>query len=471
MGNQLALCCKDHNQAEGTEINRIKLDQKQTCEKLEEHIDKAKANQIFKEDNHSQYIQTKSEEIFDNNAKLIGIVPSADKKEIESNTDYGDGQLEKALEYQERYSSLYQSYVPKAVLTEESKNPRTSLKNGENEAFAAEAQIQLDNVFLKQFFVNSEDFEDVELEKFMGQRVIETRRKHGNLQDDPYLKNHFDKINHDGKIQLNIPPVYIDKLRKNEVYKGHWHVNKDAEINSNIQNLKSIMKFNGYGIYVKEDKSVIEGVFRDGELDGPGRVIVSNGDLFKGIYQNGFLNDKGIFIDFAGNAYEGEFKLNIMDGYGEEIFADGSKFSGEYKRNKKNGRGKFIWSDSSFYEGEILDNNLHGKGTYQWASGLKYEGEWFKGVMQGKGILNSGSSDYYEGEFKDNKKHGFGLFWWNENKYYLGFWKDGVQHGHGKFFKLDKINTGNWNKGKFEKHLEKEQIVFPSFNFQKRVTL
>lgn len=503
MGNQLAFCCKTHQKAEGTEINRSNFNdysEEKHREKFSEQIDKTKSSIILKNDEPLEIIKNKSQDIFENTTHFFAVISSNIKKEEQNDfsksnyADFGDEAIEKEQELQARYTSLYQSYVPKAKEKPE--------KNGQ------ENFLEKQSALLKDFFVSAEGSSGNEnLEAFMGENVLVTRRKHGLLKDDAYLKPYFEALassdktynNNKNTTEINtetennhviitattqnnnkknestasgnitLPAVYIDKVRKDEVYSGNWHLTSNIQFTAQTQNLKSIMKFSGLGIHIKQDKSVAEGFFREGELSGPGRVILANGDLFKGLYTNGFLNESGIFVDFSGNIYNGQFKLNIMDGYGEEIFIDNSTFKGEYKRNKKNGKGKFVWADGSFYEGELQDNNLHGKGVYQWASGLKYEGDWARGVMQGKGIFTNNNGEYYEGEFKDNKKDGFGLFWWSEKKYYLGYWQDGVQHGFGKYIKDGKLMIGVWSRGKFDKHLEKEQIKFPNLNFKKRV--
>lgn len=461
MGNQIGLCCRQEAGNEANEINRnIYKDNSYKLGTFEEKIDAAKAfNEPKTTERFNMGIQGKSQEIFQN-AKF----PDMDNYNKEGPEAF---LVQTPMELNEKFSNNVNQYNPK-ISTEK------FVSNGNYNSAPKPEEFTFTHEFLFPYLVNQEDVNDVDLEKFLNDKVRATRRKHGDIREDTYLKNLFLKVNVNDKSQgqIIIPPVYIDRIRRDEIYSGSWKEVKSLEMPvENIQNLKSISKFNGFGTLVKADKSVVEGYFREGELDGPGRIIVANGDLFKGIYQNGFLNDNGVFIDFAGNIYEGKFKLNIMDGYGEERFTDNSYFKGDYKSNKKNGKGKFVWTDGSYYEGELQENSLHGKGTYQWSSGLRYEGEWVKGSMTGRGIITTPNGDYYEGEFKENKKDGFGLFWWNEKKYYLGYWKDGQQHGNGKFFKEGKLMIGYWNRGKFEKHLENEMLKFPpGVHFNKKVS-
>jgi len=462
MGNKLYDCCGE--KLKEAEINRIRLEDSKKLQKFEANVEKSKAHNILKLDPPTEVLETKSQEIFENNqySSVISI-----NQKLRKNSTIEDENKEEEEKIQKQNiictNSFLQNSDKKDVLITDVNTIQPKIYHIIKEKI------------LKEFYVNPNDIYNVNLDSFMNQKVKTTYNKYGDVLEDPYLEEHFKTLLKKDSNCKSFAAVFINKNEKKEIYFGNWEINSDLinleDISQNIENLTSILKFNGFGRFIKDDNSVLEGIFKDGELEGPGRVIISNGDFYKGIYQNGFLNDIGIFLDFAGNLYNGQFQLNRMTGYGEETFVDNSCFKGDYKNDKKNGKGKFTWSDGSYYEGELKDNKLHGKGIYQWASGLRYEGEWFQGAMQGQGMILTKNGQYFEGQFQNNKKEGFGLFWWNDKKYFLGFWQDGVQHGHGKYFKEGKLSIGNWKNGKFEKHLEKEQINFPDFNFHKRVSL
>lgn len=360
-----------------------------------------------------------------------------------------------------------QSY-PNAIETPNQNQAQISETNKRSQVL----KFKADEKLLKEFLVDLKSQNtnnESELNAYMGEKILEKKESISNkeiyTQDfSSYLNQ--SEFRSDDIIEL--PAVYLNKENKTEIYKGSWIVEKREMANDEeIKDLTNYMKFHGYGIFIRSDGNVQEGIFRSGELDGPGKMYAKNGDTFIGNYEKGILNYKGVFIDYAGDIYEGDFRENRMEGKGKEIFIDGSLFTGEYSDNKKNGEGKFVWPDGSCYEGELRDNLFQGYGEYQWSSGLKYKGIWNKGLMEGEGIISTKNGDYYEGDFKNNKKDGFGLFWWNEKKYYLGNWKQGVQHGQGKFFKDGKIMIGRWENGKFIGHLEAEDVKFPQRKFNK----
>ena len=343
--------------------------------------------------------------------------------------------------------------------------------NSENLDTFKKAEFKPNEALISDFLISKSQKENVNLEEFLSEKV--KKAKSSTETSEIYTQDYSSVLNQQefkGDNIVELPPVYTDKEKKSEIYVGSWIIDNKENQDREVKSLNSNMKFHGYGTYIKKDCTVQEGIFRYGELNGPGKTYVNNGDTFIGNYEKGMLNNKGVFVDFAGDVYEGEFKENIMEGMGKETFIDGSAFEGEYKNNKKNGKGKFVWGDDSFYQGELKDNHFHGHGIYEWASGLKYNGQWVKGLMEGEGIITTNNGDYYEGEFKNNKKDGLGLFWWSEKKYYLGYWQLGVQHGDGKFFKEGKLMIGTWLNGKFKSHKTIAEIILPERKFNKPIT-
>ena len=384
----------------------------------------------------------------------------------------GQTRLEPAAPFEEQSREIFEN--PEISDIKNHANDNNNINgnfNSENLDTFQKAEFKPDEALIQNFLVGETPDSEVKLDQFFSERVLAA--KSSKNTNETYTQDYNQVLaspEFNGDNMVTLPPVYVDKENKQEIYKGSWIVdNKDIQ-EGGENNLNSNMKFHGYGTYIKSDKTVQEGIFRHGELDGPGKTYVNNGDTFIGNYEKGMLNNKGVFVDVAGDVYEGEFKDNIMEGQGQETFVDGSAFKGEYKGNKKNGEGKFVWADGSFYLGSLKDNHFHGLGLYEWASGLKYNGQWEKGLMEGEGIITTKNGDYYEGEFKNNKKDGLGLFWWNERKYYLGNWKQGVQHGDGKFFKEGKLMIGTWLNGKFKQHKDMDQVRIPEKTFDKVVT-
>jgi len=427
MGNQLQTCCGDTKDTTN-EISRNRREDE------EESIGRAKGH--LRSVEPAPFIEQKSHEIFENQ----------EISEIKNHVND----------------------TPQGI-----NNINGNFNSESNMDAFRKGEFKADEALISNFLVaKSPDQLDVNLEEFMCDKVLKT--KSSKNVNEIYTQDYTQFLNQPeftGDNIVDLPAVFLDKEKKNEIYKGSWIIDsKEIQEGEEITNLNSNMRFHGYGIYIKKDNTVQEGVFRYGVLDGPGKTFVNNVDTFIGNYEKGLLNNKGVFVDFAGDVYEGEFRDNVMEGMGQETFIDGSSFKGEYKDNKKNGKGKFVWADGSFYQGELLDNHFHGYGVYEWASGLKYRGYWDKGLMEGEGIITTKNGDYYEGDFKNNKKDGLGLFWWNERKYYLGYWKKGVQHGQGKFFKDGKLMVGIWQNGKFKEHLDRNALEIPERKFGKNIT-
>lgn len=418
MGNKIQTCCSDTKDT-NNEILRDHPNQ----ENDEDNIMRAKANRMSNDP--APFIEQKSHEIFEDK-EISAIKNQANDTPNQFNGNFNTDSLDPFHK----------------------------------------TQFRPDENMISNFLVGGND----DFNKCLPAKVLASRE----TVKEKYIQNFSEELNSPeftGDNIVELPPVFLDREKKNEIYKGSWFIEKKEILEGeDITNLNSHMKFHGYGVLLKKDNSVQEGIFRNGYLEGPGKTYLQNGDTFIGNFEKGLLNNRGIFVDSQGDIYEGEFKENIMEGHGQEKFIDESYFVGEYSNNKKNGKGKFVWKDGSFYEGELKDNHFDGYGIYEWASGLKYQGNWKKGLMQGEGIITTKNGDYYEGGFENNKKDGFGLFWWNENKYYLGYWKAGVQHGQGKFCKEGKKVIGVWENGKIKGKLKEDEVQFPNRKFGKEIS-
>jgi hypothetical protein len=294
--------------------------------------------------------------------------------------------------------------------------------------------IKLNNTPIKSLDKMDGDYFDIN--HFTNQKVREMEAKVGKYENTPYYIENINKVKANRFI-IDLPPLYVDILHNNDVYKGMWNIQK---------------KFHGYGILIKSDGSKYQGFWNQSILNGIGRYFTIQGDFFEGNFLNGVATGFGIFIHYDGTTYKGEWLNDQTHGKGEEIFPDKSYFKGYFKEGKKNGRGRFAWADGSCYEGDIVDDTLHGMGVYIWADRRTYEGEWVNNHMQGKGIMKFSKGSMYIGEFYESQRSGMGKYIWNENKYYEGTWFNGKQHGKGKYVKNGKIIEGIWNNGKIMNH-------------------
>ena len=243
------------------------------------------------------------------------------------------------------------------------------------------------------------------------------------------------KLNSIEKFSFYVP--YYIVISSNEVYIGSWNSNKN---------------FNGYGIKYEFDNkfnkdSRTEGIFIEGYLDGPGRIIFSDKELIIGNFKYNKLKGYGEYHRNDGSIYKGSFDEGLPHGNGKEEFYDGSFFEGFYLNGKKK-YGIFEWKDGSKYQGDFENDLFNGKGLYIWNSNKKYDGNWKDGKMEGIGKLTYVNGSFYEGEFVNGKKCGKGKYFWNKDKYYDGYWKNEKQNGFGIYYKSGKIIKGIWSEGK-----------------------
>ena len=88
--------------------------------------------------------------------------------------------------------------------------------------------------------------------------------------------------------------------------------------------------------------------YEEGDDDNEGKYV--------GEIDNGEPNGQGTFIWSDGTKYVGEYKNGLPNGHGTETWSDGSKYVGEFKDGKWDGQGTITWSDGTKYVGEYKDN-------------------------------------------------------------------------------------------------------------------
>lgn len=156
-------------------------------------------------------------------------------------------------------------------------------------------------------------------------------------------------------------------------------------------------KLEGQGKRTYPDGRVEEGNFHDDKLNGEGKIFhpclcIKNGEIqvpakkengwvarLAGEFKNGKLNGKGKVVFYWGVMpkikYEGEFN----DGKfikGKIFEGDGEVLEGEFEYGELRGHGKITCADKIVYEGEFKNHNLfQGKRIYP--DGKVIEG-WFK---------------------------------------------------------------------------------------------
>ena len=92
---------------------------------------------------------------------------------------------------------------------------------------------------------------------------------------------------------------------------------------------------------------------------------------------------KGVQNLRNGDKYEGEFKNGQIDGFGKIIYPNGDNYKGEWKYDQK--LNTFIWKYENKYIGEFKNGIRHGIGKMFYNNGDQYEGEWKNGKQSGNG--------------------------------------------------------------------------------------
>ena len=109
-----------------------------------------------------------------------------------------------------------------------------------------------------------------------------------------------------------------------------------------------------------------------------------------GQFSHGFLNGKGImYYKNDKFKYEGDFKNGIMEGNGKLINEDGSYYEWQFLNKYKHGEGKLFYKDGTIiYDGLYENNEPKGKrkGKLNCEYGCYYIGESMDGEKHGKGI-------------------------------------------------------------------------------------
>ena len=196
-------------------------------------------------------------------------------------------------------------------------------------------------------------------------------------------------------------------------------------------------KPDGHGVIKYYDGSKFEGEFIDGETNGHGKYISSDGvTRYDGMYANG-RRTQGLMTNKDGSQYNGNFKNGLPDGKGKLMSANGElMFEGDFSLGRRwNGKGKEKGKNpngqSWEYEGDYKNGIWNGKGTIKWSDGDKYEGDWKDGYRTGNGTYTfnekrNGHGYKYVGGFLKGEFHGKGTW------YYVGGGSEKCTYKNGK---------------------------------------
>ena len=230
----------------------------------------------------------------------------------------------------------------------------------------------------------------------------------------------------------------------------------------------------------------VEGVRKDGKLNGPGILTYLSGDKYVGEWRNdkfngqgtlyssdGSIKNQGIWADHAFVRSESiqqpptkvgdsttSSNFSVCQGsdvskwsscFGGWTASNANRYVGEWRDGKFNGQGVFLsLAENEFkgdkYFGEFKDGLRSGQGTYTHANGNRYLGEWRDGKINGKGTYTFTNGDKYFGELKDGVRNGQGTYTFANGNRYIGEWKDGKYNGQGTLSAPDGkvVSQGLW---------------------------
>ena len=196
------------------------------------------------------------------------------------------------------------------------------------------------------------------------------------------------KISGSGKMFLIKEKVYIIGNWENGIFnKGkvyYPNIIYEGEISNNIFNGKGILKYNNGEI-------IYEGNWKNGNLEGNGKMIFKDKKVYNGNFENGEINGKGEMIFDNGIYYKGDFINGKFNGNGLlKNINNQWEYNGNFQNDKFNGKGKFIFNNGDSYEGNYLNNEKNGEGNYIFKKGYFFKGIWKNNIPEeGYFIINN----------------------------------------------------------------------------------
>ena len=112
------------------------------------------------------------------------------------------------------------------------------------------------------------------------------------------------------------------------------------------------------------------------------------------MWETGVMNGDGnIVIDKKGGkeyTIEGKFKMGMLNGPGRRVYSSGKTLTGVWEDGDLVS-GKMVNVDGTTYEGDWVGGRPHGNGVKTISGGKRYEGQFSVGRPWGKGCKVSGS--------------------------------------------------------------------------------
>jgi hypothetical protein len=140
----------------------------------------------------------------------------------------------------------------------------------------------------------------------------------------------------------------------------------NVDLKSSLNSLFS----NSHGIGYFEDGSIYEGNMKWRKITGKGTMKWGS--------KSGFLNF----------SYEGEWKDGEMNGKGKLTFSNGDIYEGEFVRGEREGIGTYYYTEKGdVYKGSWKSGYKDGSGTYGYKNGKVIKGIWERGKLKSQTVV------------------------------------------------------------------------------------
>lgn len=207
-------------------------------------------------------------------------------------------------------------------------------------------------------------------------------------------------------------------------------------------------KYSGFGTITFPNKDVWVGEFKENELEGSGKKMMS-GNTYVGQFKKSHLHGDGRIEFVNGDVYEGRFESGQLK-QGKKILVNGDFYEGDFDCGQLNGYGRVLLNQMKEYHvGEFKNDHLHGKGIkLSILSGWQYEGTFKNGKLHGNGEAmrygNTYKGNFYEGFL--NGPEGKVIF--ANGDIHEGVFFQDVLEGEGKITKIDgTVIQGRFKEG------------------------
>lgn len=158
--------------------------------------------------------------------------------------------------------------------------------------------------------------------------------------------------------------------------------------------------FNGQGKMTNLINDIREGEFKNGFLNGKGKVNYANGNYEEGFFESNKLKKGRGKIKNGFGTREGEFENSLLV-KGKIAYPSGMICEGTFKNGLLHGQGENC-HNNTVKTGEF-ENGLLRRGKISFPNGDIHEGEFFKDLLMGKGKITYANGTTEEGNFVSGK--------------------------------------------------------------------